>query len=176
MKKSRINILIAVVITLIAANWFLGSSVYTKYPYRGFNRDAFADKAVSMWLKSMVENKQVCLKTYWPNDTIPVFSSNLKLHDINSCGIQVIVHPLDHRLPVDSCWVRIDLDKPPQRNPFSYTYDITAHYYSSWRADSTRIDSLTSVLKIEHWRAAYYYRKFRWVADTDNGVKTGRLF
>jgi hypothetical protein len=161
--------------TLVTANWFLGSSVFTKYPYRGFDRDAFAEKAVAMWLKSMVDNKPAYLKTFWPNDTIPVFSSSLKLHDINTGGIQVTVHPLDHLLPVDSSWVRIDLDKPPQRNPFSYTYDITAHCYSSWRADSTRIDSLTSVLKIEHWRAAYFYRKFHWVADTFNGVRPGRL-
>jgi hypothetical protein len=158
------NILIAAVMTLLFSYWFLGSAIFTKYLYRGFDRNAAAQEALIGWLTSMLENRQAFLRTFWPNDTIPVYSSDLKLLDINQSGLHVLVRPLDRPLPVDSSWIRVELDKSPDKNPFSYTCDITGHCYARWISLSNGTDSLKSEMKIEHWVTAYGCRKFRWVA------------
>ena len=165
MNKIKILILIIVFSVLITAHWFFGSLVFTKYLYGGFDRSVYAQHTLTIWLNSMVENKSGFLKTYWPNDTIRILSSDLPLKEMSYKEIHIIIRPFDHIPPFDSSWIGIELDKSSDKNPFSYTYDITGHCYMNWRTFSTGADTLESLLKINHWGAQFICRRYKWFPD-----------
>jgi hypothetical protein len=163
--------LVLLVPVLIVAHWYFGSEFFTKYLFPGFDRSACAENALVLWLHSLADSNPDLIKTYWPNDTIPVCSSNLPLTAVSYEGINVTIRPFSGTAPLDSSWVRLELDPEGRKNPFSYTYDIAGHCYATWRSFSNGPDTLKSELKIEHWGVGMVCRRYRWVAGTFTGIK-----